>query len=67
MLREGKHGLVEEGQGETKAQVKDVPGLIIQLFWQKIFREYKQSICCYTLFYWKMHKINSNLLHSINH
>lgn len=25
MLREGKHGLVEEGQGETKAQVKDVP------------------------------------------
>lgn len=26
-LREGKHGLVEEGQGETKAQVKDVPVL----------------------------------------
>lgn len=25
MLREGKHGLVEEGQGKTKAQIKDVP------------------------------------------
>lgn len=31
-LGKGKHGLVEGGQGETEAQVKDVPAFIIQLF-----------------------------------
>lgn len=49
MLREGKHGLVEEGQGETKAQVKDVPGLIIQLFRQKS-TESTHNILAATLF-----------------
>lgn len=31
-LGKGKHGPVDEDQTETKAQVNDVPGFIIQLF-----------------------------------
>lgn len=63
MLWEGKHGRLDEGRAETKAQVNDVPGLIVQLLCQ----ECKQYSSCSILSYWNMQKINSHLPQSINH
>lgn len=72
-LQEGKHGLVEEGQGETKAQVKDVPApsyhpiILPKKKKKKIDWDRKQYVRCFTLSHWNMQKINSHLLLSINH
>lgn len=55
MLREGKHGLVEEGQGETKAQVKDVPdNYSSKIKFKKNPTESTQNISCCTLCYYNM-------------
>lgn len=54
MLREGKHGLVEEGQGETKAQVKDVPDNSSKKKKKKNPTESTQNISCCTLCYYNM-------------
>lgn len=55
MLREGKHGLVEEGQGETKAQVKDVPdNYSSKIKFKKTPTESTQNISCCTLCYYNM-------------
>lgn len=56
MLREGKHGLVEEGQGETKAQVKDVPDNYSSKKKNKKKNptESTQNISCCTLCYYNM-------------
>lgn len=47
-LGKGKHGLVEGGQGETKAQVKDVPAFIIQLFSHKPSRTTNNALAATT-------------------